>query len=177
RNRTAAARNRPRRSRARSAAARTASRRRAANRTTSCRRTRTPADTGRTKRPRRRSYARSKADERQCPRSRPAGRRGRRRTAAARVCRRRSSCCYAKHHQPCGGVRYRNVVVAVDLRHRLSESAAHHEPRDELYALRAREPDEVMNRESREILGLVDDLLEAVQVEFLVDETCAFAVE
>jgi hypothetical protein len=65
-------------------------------------------------------------------------------------------------------------VNRVDAR---GQCAAHHEPHDELHTLRSGEPHEVVDRITRECLRIVDDLLEALEIELLVDEPGAFAVE
>ena len=69
------------------------------------------------------------------------------------------------------------MVVALQGAYLGAQRAAHDEPLDELGTLRPGERDQLADRLTRDGLRIVDYLLETEEVERLVDESGAFAVE
>src|SRR5262245_24154217 len=86
-------------------------------------------------------------------------------------------CFVFKNHDCCCGIRYRYVITVMFLERTACHCPSHHKPHEQLDALRSGIADEVVRGISRERFGIVDDLLEAHQVEFLIDETRAFTIE
>src|SRR5690242_9270044 len=86
-------------------------------------------------------------------------------------------CAILQHHRRGGSIRDRNVIVAVQFGHRSSEGAAHRHPVEKFDALRAGFLDQVMDRQPRQHVRLVDDLVHAELIELGVDKAGAFAVE
>src|SRR5215475_5735692 len=78
-----------------------------------------------------------------------------------------------------GGRRIGNryVVIAVFLQDVAGHGRAHRQPHQQLHTLRSRVTNDVESGIPRQRLGIRDDLVDAHQIESLVDEPSPFAIE